>query len=140
MPISKILVGLDGSEASLRAARMAQTIAKATEAKLTLAYVVVPVLPPSGAPWAPLEELMQAEREAGAQILRDAVKALGDPLLHTELWMGAPAEVLTEQAKLEGYSLLVAGSTGKGAVRRVLVGSTCDRLVHISQVPVLIVK
>ncbi len=140
MAISKILVGIDGSVAAQGAARTAAMLAQATGAKLTLAYVVVPVLPPTGAPWAPLEELMQLERDEGAQKLRDAVKMLGDPLLHTELWMGAPAEVLAEKSKAEGYSLIVVGGTGKGAVRRLLVGSTCDRLVHISQIPVLIVK
>ena len=36
--------------------------------------------------------------------------------------------------------LLVVGSKGRGAVARMLVGSTTDRLVHISHKPVLVVR
>jgi nucleotide-binding universal stress UspA family protein len=35
---------------------------------------------------------------------------------------------------------VVVGSTGKGAVQRLLVGSTTDRLVHICRRPVLVVR
>jgi nucleotide-binding universal stress UspA family protein len=36
--------------------------------------------------------------------------------------------------------LIVVGSRGRGAVKRLLLGSVSDRIAHLAPVPVLIVR
>ena len=53
---------------------------------------------------------------------------------------GPPAEALVEAAASTEADLLVVGSHGHGAVARVLLGSTTDRVVHLAGCPVLVVR
>jgi nucleotide-binding universal stress UspA family protein len=57
----------------------------------------------------------------------------------TQVLYGPPAETLAEAASAGDADLLVVGSRGHGAVARVLLGSTSDRVVHVASMPVLVV-
>jgi nucleotide-binding universal stress UspA family protein len=54
--------------------------------------------------------------------------------------VGPPAETIVETAHALPADLVVVGSTGKGAVKRLLLGSVADRVVHLSSVPVLVAR
>ena len=60
--------------------------------------------------------------------------------MSTRSVLGPAAETISELADAEGYDLVVVGSTGKGAVKRMLLGSVADRLVHTCTKPVLVVR
>jgi nucleotide-binding universal stress UspA family protein len=138
--MKKILVAVDGSEPSLHAARMAQELATALGATLTVAYSVPPMLIPGEVPFTVVNDVVKAEVERGKKVLDEVVKALGNPSFTTLELEGPPAERIAEEAENEGYDLVVVGSRGRNAVARLFLGSVADRLVHICRKPVLIVR
>jgi nucleotide-binding universal stress UspA family protein len=60
--------------------------------------------------------------------------------IETRAVVGPPVETIASVAEDEAYDLVAVGSTGKGAVKRLLLGSTADRLVQLSTRPVLVVR
>jgi nucleotide-binding universal stress UspA family protein len=139
--MKRILVGIDGSESSNHAARLAAEIALRFGARLTLAYVVAPLLLPPDAYGLTTAEVEQDHRAFAEKLLASGATDLGEPGLDVDtlVLMGSPAESLAEAAAAPGIDLVVVGSRGRGAVARVLLGSVSDRLVHISSKPVLVV-
>jgi len=138
--MKRILVGVDGSEPSYNAARLAAEIALRFGARLTLAYVIPRLLLPPDAYGLTVAEVEDEHRAFAERLLADAMTKLGEGGLEVEpvVLFGAPAEVLAEAALAEDVGLVVVGSRGRGAVARVLLGSVSDRLVHISSKPVLV--
>jgi nucleotide-binding universal stress UspA family protein len=137
--MKKILVAVDGSEAAIHAARTAMELAEKFHGEVTLAYVVPQVLLPADVPFAAGKFAEEAVK-AGEILLEQTAKELGQPGLRRVCLTGSPAERLTDLAEAENFDLIVVGSKGRGAVSRMLVGSTTDRLVHISRKPVLVVR
>jgi len=73
-----------------------------------------------------LEQIAQALQEAG--IAAECRRLLGTSAAHA----------LQEAAEAEGAALLVVGSTNRGAVGRVLIGSTAERVIAGSTCPVAV--
>lgn len=138
----RILVGVDGSESSQGAARMAAEIAVRFGARLTLAYVVPNLLLPPDAYGLNVEDVEQGNREFAHTLLTRCLAELGEAGARAETMVlsGSAAESLAEAAASSGADLIVVGSRGRGAVARVLLGSVSDRLVHISTKPVLVAR
>lgn len=135
-------MGVDGSPASHKAARLAADIAGHKGAGLTLAYVVPRLLLPPDAYGLTVAEVEAEHRSHAEEVLRQAREALGEAGAAAEATVlsGPPAEALVEAAASAGADLLVVGSHGHGAVARVLLGSTTDRVVHLAGCPVLVVR
>jgi nucleotide-binding universal stress UspA family protein len=110
--LTTVGVGYDGSPEAREALRLAERVAGAAGAELT----VVSVAP------APV-----AEHEAAALAAGAAFEAVD----------GRPAAELTRRSA--DLDLLVVGSRGHGPVRRLLLGSTSTRLVREARCPVLVV-
>ena len=135
-----VLVGIDGSAASHKAARMAAEIAGKFGARLTLAYVVPRLLMPPDAYGLTVAEVEAEHRAHADEVLAAAAAALGPSAAPARLVLfGSPADALVEAAQSEQADLVVVGSRGHGAVSRVLLGSTSGRVVHVSTGPVLVV-
>lgn len=135
-----VLVGIDGSAASHKAARMAAEIAGKFGARLTLAYVVPRLLLPPDAYGLTVAEVEAEHRAHADEVLAAAAAALGPSAAPARLVLfGSPADALVEAAQSEQADLVVVGSRGHGAVSRVLLGSTSGRVVHVSTGPVLVV-
>jgi len=94
--------------------------------------------------------------EAGPQTVRDSVAATfhkehrqlqgcadqlrADGIDCTALLVqGAVVETLLHEAEKLAVQLIVMGSHGKGAVKKLLVGSTSEGVLHKATVPVLLV-
>ncbi|KAJ7391789.1 hypothetical protein OS493_016077 [Desmophyllum pertusum] len=52
---------------------------------------------------------------------------------------GHPGEHVCKTAKKEGAVLIVCGSRGMGTVRRTILGSTSDYIIHHAYIPVVVV-
>jgi nucleotide-binding universal stress UspA family protein len=137
----KILLGVDGSEHGLNAARVAGDIARQLNAQFLRIVVAYDPIPPYlGEPnlqRAIDERLLQANA-----ILEEAVKAIGDAPaeLHTELIEGSAAEAIIDVAVTRGSELIVMGSRGLGRIAGAVLGSTSQKVVAHAPCPVLIVR
>lgn len=140
--MKRILVGVDGSEASVKAAQLAAEIAIRFGARVTLAYVVPRLLLPPDAYGLTVADVEQEHRVFGEKLLAHALTRLGESgvQVDTVVLTGPPAEGLAESAQATDVDLVVVGSRGRGAVARMLLGSVTDRLVHICPKPVLVVR
>jgi len=89
---------------------------------------------------AAIEQVSLLLREKAAVLLKnlcDALKTDVEPMVLE----GSPvASRILEHVESWGADLLVVGSHGRRRLKRLLVGSVCNRLVHSANVPVLVVK
>ena len=149
MPTTLVL-GYDGSDCSqtalartidLASAMPGATVVVVYAFEFSIGYV------PMGMTDSPL--MMSAEFDDHAQLVRgygegqayEAVAKLAAAGVKTEKVVaeGRPVEVLLEAAETHHASLIVVGSHGHGAVSAAFVGSTALKLLHHSQLPVLVV-
>ena len=137
--MKKILVAIDGSAASAHAARKALELGAALSAQVTLATVVSPMFIPAEVAF-DASKFIEESIRGGELTLGEVAKELGRPDISRVCLQGSIAEALADHADAQGFDLIVVGSKGRGAVSRVLIGSTTDRLVHISRKPVLVVR
>lgn len=136
-PFARIVVGIDGSEASVEALRQAQRLAIAFGAKvLANAYWDYPQVY-SGYMMMGIEGF---EERAG-QILDEAVKtAFGDETpsnVISSLIRGHPRESLIEASR--DADMIVVGRRGHGGFGGLLLGSVSSALVAHAHCPVLVV-
>jgi nucleotide-binding universal stress UspA family protein len=137
--MKKILAAFDGSEPAMHALRMALEISDKMGADVTLAHVVPLVIVPADVPF-DAGRLAEESFRAGEALLSHAAAEIGRPAIAKVCLLGAAGESLAELADSGNFDLVVVGSKGRGAVSRILLGSTADRLVHICKRPVLVVR
>ncbi len=144
-PIRTIGVGYDGSEASSLAVRAGAELALDHDAELRLIGVVDP---DSHAEARVLGEALdalsgQGLRDRRAEQVREAVEReleeLPAALRSTvEIVHGDPVATLRDRTR--SLDLLVVGSRGYGALRRVLLGSVSIGLIRVAQCPVIVTR
>jgi nucleotide-binding universal stress UspA family protein len=86
-------------------------------------------------------ESVQAQRDAADEILRAAVSALGfdgNASVETVAIEGDPGRALCDLAAERGATVIVAGSRGRGGLKRAVLGSVSDHLVRHAPCPVLL--
>jgi nucleotide-binding universal stress UspA family protein len=138
MPDDKrILVGIDGSDAAIRAARLAVRIAKIPGSRITLAMIDSPE---DYALMVERESLIKAKEEFMMDILQNTKDEIAEEGIEvdTMIGLGDPAMQLAEIAK-GGYGMIVVGRKGLGALKGIFSGSVSIRLAQHSTVPVMIV-
>ena len=58
--------------------------------------------------------------------------------ISTRISHGKPGVIIFETAQKEAVTLIVMGTRGMGTIRRTILGSVSDYVVHHSHVPVLV--
>jgi nucleotide-binding universal stress UspA family protein len=139
----KILLPVDGSDASLEAVRHALSlIREGLRASLVLANVQEP---------ASLYELLRAH---DAEVIESVTHAAGVHSLEAatalcaaagvaceqELDTGDPAHTLHDIAERLGCDMVVMGARGKGGTRGTRLGSVAHAMLHDATLPVTIVR
>ncbi|MFZ5469519.1 MAG: universal stress protein [Myxococcota bacterium] len=140
--MKRILVAVDESEQSRQATQLAADIARATGARLTVVHVAP--APPEwategrGEAWS---EYHRSYERYAKQLVEELEEDFGEKVsTEGQVLHGSAAEAIADAASAADVDLVVVGSGGKGALTRALVGSVSNRLVHICQKPVLIVR
>ena len=115
-------------------------LAQAGDAELHLYTAIQPMpfaQPPYPSVYVPDEMPI---REAAEHALSEACRAIPDEILASgQVVTGEAAHALAAQAEQDDIDLLLLGSRGYGAVRRVLLGGVSRALTRIAPCPVLIV-
>ena len=139
----KILLPVDGSELALEAVRFAIRILLAgLRGEVVLANVQEP---------ASFYELLVAHdpevidrvsAEAGVHALASAQELLNAAQLEyeCEVAKGDPAHTIIDIAERFACDLIVMGARGNSVLRRAMMGSVSNEVLHASPIPVMIVK
>jgi nucleotide-binding universal stress UspA family protein len=138
MPMSEpIVVGYDGTEGAKAALNEAVRLAGALDAELVLAFVSH--TNPGGGEVADAAAVLH---ERGKAVLEDALERVRAAGLNAraEIVHGRPYEALAALAEDVGAQLIAVGSYGERPLRALIVGSTPPRLMHVTHVPVLVVR
>ena len=138
--MKRMMVAMDGSAPSKRAAQRAAEMAPKLGLALSLVYVMD-------------ERTLLREWEIGGdeqemhdfhrQQAREALERFSEaPELRGAervCLFGTPAEALAEAAKADDVEMIVLGSRGRTLLSGMLIGSVAHRLIHLCQKPILIV-
>jgi nucleotide-binding universal stress UspA family protein len=139
----KILLPIDGSAASLDAARQAvRMVQGGLRASLVLANVQEPATLYEMLLAHDPEVIEQVSAKAGLHLLEPAqalVRAAGVEY-EIEVASGDPAHTLVDILENFGCDMVVMGARGMGTLRSALLGSVSHEVLYAAKVPVLIVK
>lgn len=141
--IRHILYATDFSESSGPAADYALTVTKLSGATLQVLHVVGEMadarrsmIPPSA--------LEQLEKEVEVQAIREMeifckARFEGKVAYQSHVIVGNPFQEILQFAKSNQVDLIILGTHGRTGIEHVIVGSTAERIVRRSSVPVLVV-
>jgi nucleotide-binding universal stress UspA family protein len=144
----KILVAIDGSPQSDKAAEEAVRLAAGNPSKFISTIYAMLVLPntpnPTFADFIPKGPVTQTKeweelRQRVFFVIDKDASEMGIPL-EVRIAYGDPAEELINFARKEGIDVIVIGSSGKGFLKRNIMGSVSYKVVNNSPCSVYIVK
>ena len=137
-----ILVPVDGSDPSVRALKLADELARPTDAKLIVLHVFDS--------W---NEIMAAfslkdgkdlddmvERVSAKRIEESIERAKPARPVERMVRVGAPASEIIACAEKERPDMIIMGTKGRSTLQELLVGSVSLKVLHRSPVPVTIVR
>src|SRR5829696_8011363 len=135
--MTKILIGVDGSERSEDAVAFGRALALAAGAPLILtsAHRSDPLRPGAQAH----EIFLREDAERTLARLAVELDDVDDVELRPLVVNMSPAHALQEIAEQEHAGIIVVGSSHTGRLGRVLPGSTAERLLHGAPCPVTVV-
>jgi nucleotide-binding universal stress UspA family protein len=142
----RILLAFDDSREASAASQAAIEIATGTGSELHILYVLPAVvhLPsvhrlPTGKSEVSLE---QGRRGARSLVNKEAkrIEAEGGEVAGVHLAVGRPEEEIVELGENLDAGMIVMGSRGMGGMRRALMGSVSEFVVHYADRPVLVVR
>jgi nucleotide-binding universal stress UspA family protein len=140
----KILLATDGSE---HGKRTIDQVTKLSATMSTPAQVHVlnvqeaPVVYGAAEVYLPYERAEQMVKAAGQKIADDAAQVLRNAGLapSAEVAVGDVAPTIVRRAQEIGCDLIVMGTRGMGAVGNLVLGSAATKVIHLSDVPVMLV-
>ncbi len=137
--MDRIVVGFDGSEHSRKALARAADIADgATVAVVAAANVARLLRDPAGG----VSPVDPAEAEARTRALaeaRDYLEGRGISGVYVE-GHGNPADVIVQEAEDSGADMVIVGTRGLNAARRLVLGSVSTNVMHHAPCDVLVVR
>ena len=140
----KVLLPVDGSECSDRAVEFVIEKMRAREGALELHLLTVHApIPYAGAvSTIGADKVEQYYREEGEETLKSArarLDAAKVAYAH-HIIVGDPADVIVRYAKEQKVDQIVIGTHGRGRIGNIVLGSVASKVVHLTDVPVLLVK
>ena len=148
-----ILVPLDGSDVAAGILPYASQIAKSCEVPLVLLTVVDPdamgrptsaftlqaLARDKGANyWEEIEQSLQVSALSSLKGVASSLKEAG-VAVEVQAALGRPAEQILEASEEEGCGLIAMSTHSRNPIRRSILGSVTDKVIHTSKVPVLTV-
>ncbi|MFO8010767.1 MAG: universal stress protein [Dehalococcoidia bacterium] len=134
----KIMVPLDGSELAEVALPYAEGIASKLKAQLILLKVVQEPESIYGLSGDDIES-RQAEAEQYLQRLAEGFTVRGLDV-RSEVRLGHDASTIIDASEEEGADLIVIATHGRTGLVRWVLGSTADKVLHVTRKPVLLIR
>jgi nucleotide-binding universal stress UspA family protein len=135
---TRILLATDGSEDALRATETAVDLSNRSGSELHLLHVWHDVPGPYA------HKFVRGElKRQGQEVLDEQARKIeesGGTVAEAHLREGRTSDEVVRLADELEVGLLVVGSRGMGTVRRILMGSHSEEIVHRAHVPVLVVR
>ena len=138
--LRRVIVGVDGSQASARGARWAAAIASATGAEVIAVHALglLAHLGPDPDDITPTQSHRDEVRDRFEQDWCAALREAGVPY-ECRLVEGSPVIALLETAALVEADLVVVGRRGAGGFPGLQLGSTSLQLLTHAEMPVVVV-
>jgi nucleotide-binding universal stress UspA family protein len=139
----KLLLCIDGSDASMRAVEhVLATIDRYKETPELHLLNVQPPLPGDVTMFIRHEQIKQFHQEEGLKALAGARAKLDAARRSyaSQVDVGSPAETIVRYAREHDCHQICMGTRGLGHVSGMLLGSVTAKVIHLSEVPVLLVK
>lgn len=148
--MKKILLAVDGSEHSMRAATLAGDFSYRFEAPVDIINVVpegTPMVPGAVHEYAQLENVYVTQRDllrsAGTEILAVAaakVKEAGGDVATQEVMIGSPAHAIVSFGESADADCIVMGRRGLGDLKGLLMGSVSHQVGHLTDLTLITVE
>jgi nucleotide-binding universal stress UspA family protein len=141
----RILVATDGSEDALLAVQAAIDLSDRTGAELHVVHAWQDLRPPI-LPAMAIDEYAQAyeqwKHEARELLDKETerLREAGGTVSGAHLREGRPAEEINNLAGELNVGLVIIGSRGLGAIKRLVMGSVSEGVVHLAPRPTLVVR
>ena len=145
----KVLIGTDGSDLAVRAAQRAGALFGPVDAVTVLAVITSTPGDDAGGIEGSTETPEEVEadlagEQAAARAAIDSVAAVlpdtWKPLVTPRVEAGDAGPMLVWVAEQLGVDAIVVGSHGKGRLKRLVLGSVSEHVVHHAPCPVLVVR
>lgn len=136
-----ILLAFDGSEYSIKAAKVAGDLARKQQPPVTLriVHVTSPVTAELGEPYH--SQMTETKMLEGEKILDQAREIVKDGVeLKTEILFGNPAESIIDVAEIRECDLIVIGLRSYSTLRGLILGSQAQKVINHAPCPVLVVR
>lgn len=140
----KILIPVDGSEAALRAVdqviKTAHQYVGGVEAHLL--NVQLPILSGNVRVFISQDKIDAYYHDEGMIALKAAKEKLDSVGIscHVHIGVGNVAETILRFAKENRCDQICMGTSGMGAISGLFLGSVATRLIHLTEIPVLLVR
>lgn len=140
----KILLPVDGSECAMRAVRQVIAMRELVRGPIELHLLNVQLPVASGAVkmFISQQQLKDYYRDEGLAALKDARALLdqhGVSYQH-HIGVGDLAATIVEYAREKGCGQIVMGTHGRGKLAGAVLGSVAAKVIHLADVPVLLIK
>lgn len=138
----KIVLATDGSEDATLAARVASDLSSRTGSEVHIVHAWQ-ALPHGSYPGTYFDHYYRIGQLEAQKVLEEQVehvKASGAQLGEAHLEMGSPSLVIADLAEQIDADLIVVGSRGLGPVKRIVLGSVSEGVVHYVTRPTLVVR
>jgi nucleotide-binding universal stress UspA family protein len=136
----KVLLAVDGSKSALRATR--KLIESARWYKEPLEVELVTVCPPVPHVILAKEMVDRYYRQEGTKSLVTSTKLLDKAKVpyHAHVLVGEIAHTIVKHAQSSSCKTIYMGTRGMSAISNLVLGSIAIKVVHLADVPVMLVK
>jgi nucleotide-binding universal stress UspA family protein len=146
-PFARIAVAFDGSPDSVKAVKLACTMAKEYDSVLKVVHVYsIPIFTyatPAPTPQVDARLMAESAREAASRVMEGArrlIEEFGLKAQYELLEAGSVVQAIVEFAANEKCDLIVVGTRGMTGFKKLILGSVSSGIVGHAHCPVLVVR
>lgn len=140
MPYQKVLISVDNSELTLKVAEQGMNLSSQLGAEIAVVFVVDTAKINKDSESGSLPQHQIAKLKVEANVTMDQIaQKFPDCTFERYLPEGKPSKEIINIAKDWNADLIIMGTQRKTGLKRLLLGSTAENTIRLSDIPILIV-